>query len=172
MCIWAPLWSPGTCLVFFCVWNNTSGAKHFMNTIVALFWSQSFPTLLSFQVGYNLPVPSAQEQGRESVSISNFPTLLTSRICWKNCVTVPSFVFLPIEVWKTRQRLVFCVQPVLWIAQHHTVNFHMTTIFEMCTNISCMCLSVAEVLHHSVSAPVQLLTNTQAFGQQLHCRGD
>ena len=79
--------------------------------------------LLLFQVLYNLPVASRQEQGRANPC--PFPTLRTClhhKIRWKSCTTAPTFAVLRNKEWRTRQLLVHCVQSELWWVQLHTMN--------------------------------------------------
>ena len=78
---------------------------------------------LFFQVLYNFPIPSRQEQG--TANLYPFPTLrncLQYRIWWKSCSTAPTFAVLCVKEWRTRFWLVFCVQSELWRVQHHTTN--------------------------------------------------
>ena len=78
---------------------------------------------LSFQVLYNLPVLSRQEQDTENLCpFLTLPTCLHHRIWWRSCSTAPTFANLRIEEWKSRQWLALCVQYVLWRVQFHTMN--------------------------------------------------
>ena len=77
---------------------------------------------LSFQVWYNLPVLSRQEQ--DTANLCPFLTLRTclhQRIWWRGCGTAPTFV-LRIKEWRTRQWLALSVQSVLWRFQIHTMS--------------------------------------------------
>ena len=79
---------------------------------------------LSFQVSCNLPVLSRQEQ--RTTNLCPFPTVRTClhrKIWWrKSCSTAPTFAFLRIDEWRTRQWLVLCVQSQLSRVQLHTMS--------------------------------------------------
>ena len=76
---------------------------------------------LSFQVLYNLPVASRQEQ--KTANLCPFlllRTCLHHRIWWRSCSKAPTFATLSIGEWRTRQWLALYVQSVIWRVQLHT----------------------------------------------------
>ena len=78
---------------------------------------------LSFQVWYNLPVLSRQEQ--DAAGLCQFPTLricLQEGIWWRSCGRAPTVAVLRIEERKTRFWFALCVQNGLWRVQFHTKN--------------------------------------------------
>ena len=78
---------------------------------------------LSFQIWYNLPVFSRQEQ--DTANLCPFPTIrirLHHRGWWRRCGTAPTFAIFPIEEWKTGHWLALFVQSVPWRVQLHTMN--------------------------------------------------
>ena len=77
---------------------------------------------LSFQVLYNLPVPSQQEQ-----DTANLCPFLTPRTglhyrTWRSCNTAPTFAVLRFEEWRTRQWLVSCVRSVCALESSTSYN--------------------------------------------------
>ena len=100
---------------------------------------------LSFQVLYNLPVLSRQEQG--TANLCPFATLWTSlhhRIWWRKCSTAPTFAVLPIEDWRTRQRLVFlCSICALASSTSYSELFTWSSLLNtLLLMVSCVFLSV------------------------------
>ena len=118
---------PGSLLsCFFCVLHNMLQGR---NLLPHQQWNYRHSHLiatcaiqLSFQVLYNIPVLSRQEQ-----DTANLCPLLTLRNClhhkiwWRSCSTAPTFATLRNEEWRTRQWLVLCVQFQLWRVQLRTM---------------------------------------------------
>ena len=107
--IWILLWR-GQVLSYqvVCVLYNMFGGKSFLQHQQ---WKYRHSHLIAtsaiplwFQVLYNLPVLSRQEQG--TANLCPLPTLGTCshhRIWWRSCSTAPTFEVFRIEEWRTRQ---------------------------------------------------------------------
>ena len=110
---------------------------------------------ISFQVLYNLPVLSRQEQ--DTANLCPFPTLWTSlhhKILWRSCSTAPTFAVLRFEEWRIRQWLALCVQSERWWVQYHTITYSYYLAFWTVITDSRICFFVTKVLCCSVSASV------------------
>ena len=105
-----------------CVLHNMFGEK---NLLQHQLWNYrpshliaTSAMLLSFQVWYNLPVLSRQEQ--DTANLCPYPTLRTCllhRIWWRSCRKAPTFAALRIEERRTRHGLALCVQSLQWQVQ-------------------------------------------------------
>ena len=151
-----------------CVLHNMSWGRNLLEHQSIYWHSQLIATSaieLSFQVLYNLPVLSRQEQ--DTANLCPFLTLRTClhhKIWWRSCSTAPAVAILRIEEWRTRQWLALCVQFVLCRVQLHTMNCSHDLVFEQFTINGCMCFFVSEVLRYSVSASVHNLIAVGAVG--------
>ena len=126
--IWILLWrGQALCYHVACVLHNMFWGR---NLLQHQQWNYRHSHLiatsaiqLSFQVLYNIPALSRQEQ--DTANRCPFPTLRTClhrKIWWRSCSTAPTFAILRIEERTTRQWLALCVQSVLWRVQLHTIN--------------------------------------------------
>ena len=126
--IWTLLWR-GQVLsyqVVFVLHNMFGGRnllQHQLWNYRHIHWIATSAILLSFQVLYNLPYLSRQQQDTANrCPISIHRTCSHHKIWCKSCNTAPIFAVLRVEAWWSRKWLVLCVQSVLWRVQLHTMN--------------------------------------------------
>ena len=129
----------------------------------------SAPTLLSFLVGYNLPVPSGQEHARESVSISNSSNLLISQNLVKSCSTVSTVRVFRIGESESRQLLVLCVPYLVWWVQLHITHCSHYLASWTFFIIGIMRLLNFQVFCHTMLAAIHIQLAIGTITLQLHC---